>query len=119
MRDFPYSKLGIRGELRAVSLFRQIRSLVRFSKGSARARERRSRETRARGYLRVSRFARQTTEKRETARSLDSRILKAKSGQDLELKPYGRGGRPKITIENTGLGELRDLIKRVSIDCFL
>ena len=59
----------------------------RFSKGSARARERRSRETRetraaiwvplpsraislARGHLRVSRFARRTTEKRETARSL-------------------------------------------------
>ena len=54
-----------------------------FSKGSARARERRSRETRetraalpsraislTRGHLRVSRFARRTTEKRETARSL-------------------------------------------------
>ena len=45
----------------------------RFSKGSARARERRSRETRetsraishARGPLRVSQFARRTTEKRE------------------------------------------------------
>ena len=45
------------------------------------ARERRGRETRetreaaignARGYLRVSRFARRTTEKRETARSLNS-----------------------------------------------
>ena len=60
---------------------------LRFSMGSARARERRSRETRetraaiwaplqaraislARGHLRVSRFARRTTEKRETARSL-------------------------------------------------
>ena len=50
----------------------------RFSKGSARARERRSREKRetsraishARGPLRVSQFARRTTEKRETARSL-------------------------------------------------
>ena len=52
-----------------------------FSESNARARERRSRETRetslpsraishARGHLRVSRFARQTTEKRETARSL-------------------------------------------------
>ena len=69
--------------LRAVSLF-----FFRFSKGSARTRERRSRETRetrvaaffvplpsraishARGHLRFSRFARRTTEKRETARSL-------------------------------------------------
>ena len=51
----------------------------RFSESNARARERRSRETRetraaaishARGHLRVSRFARPTTEKRETARSL-------------------------------------------------
>ena len=57
----------------------------RFSESNARARERRSRETRetkaavplpsraishGRGHLRVSRFARQTTEKRETARSL-------------------------------------------------
>ena len=52
-----------------------------FSESNALARERRSRETRetraaaraishARGHLRVSRFARQTTEKRETARSL-------------------------------------------------
>ena len=47
----------------------------RFSESNARARERRSRETRetrARGHLRVSRFARRTTEKRETARSLSS-----------------------------------------------
>ena len=48
----------------------------RFSPESdARARERRSRETRAishaRGHLRVSRFVRRTTEKRETARSLE------------------------------------------------
>ena len=67
----------------------------RFSESNARARERRSRETRetraaareekrvsffvplpsraishARGHLRVSRFARRTTEKRETTRSL-------------------------------------------------
>ena len=53
----------------------------RFGKGSARARERRS-ETRAaalpsraishaRGHLRVSRFARRTTEKREAARGLN------------------------------------------------
>ena len=72
--------------LREVSLF------FRFSASNARARERRGCETRetravareekffvplpsraishARGHLRVSRFARQTTEKRETARSL-------------------------------------------------
>ena len=51
----------------------------RLSKSGARARERRSRETRQtraaaisheRGHLRVSRFARRTTEKIETARSL-------------------------------------------------
>ena len=52
----------------------------RFSKESARAREWRSRETRetraaarishARDPLRISRFARRTTEKRETARGL-------------------------------------------------
>ena len=54
----------------------------RFSpESNARARERRSRETRetplpsraishARGHLRVSLFVRRTTEKRETARSL-------------------------------------------------
>ena len=50
----------------------------RFSESNARARERRSRETpetrasHARGHLRVSCFARRTTEKRGTARSLTS-----------------------------------------------
>ena len=44
----------------------------RFSESNARGRERRSRDTQnkgsqARSHLRVSRFARQTTEKRETA----------------------------------------------------
>ena len=47
----------------------------RFSESNARARERRSRPyhaiSHARGHLRVSRFARRTTEKRETACSLD------------------------------------------------
>ena len=57
----------------------------RFSESSARARERRSRETRetrvsrtfnhARGHLRVSRFARRTSEKRKTACSLDPVVL--------------------------------------------
>ena len=42
----------------------------RFSESNARARERRSAISHARGHLRVSRFARRTTEKRETARSL-------------------------------------------------
>ena len=42
----------------------------RFSESNARARERRSAISHARGHLRVSRFARWTTEKRETARSL-------------------------------------------------
>ena len=49
----------------------------RFSESNARARERQCRETRetraishARGHLRISRFARRTTEKREAARSL-------------------------------------------------
>ena len=62
--------------------YEQTLFLFRFSNGKARARERRSRETLetraapsraislARGHLRVSRFARRTTEKRETARSL-------------------------------------------------
>ena len=52
----------------------------RFSESNARARERRSCETRetraARGHLRVSRFARRTTEKRETTRSLENRRKK-------------------------------------------
>ena len=52
----------------------------RFSESNARARERRSRETRetraALGHLRVSRFARRTTEKRETACSLENRRKK-------------------------------------------
>ena len=42
----------------------------RFSESNARAQERRSAVSHARGHLRVSRFARRTTEKRETARSL-------------------------------------------------
>lgn len=37
-----------------------------------------------------------------------SRDFEEKSGQDSELKPYGRGGMPKITIENTELRELQD-----------
>ena len=52
----------------------------RFSESNARARERRSCETRetraARGHLRVSRFARRTTEKIETTRSLENRMKK-------------------------------------------
>ena len=66
------------GRLRAVYHFS-----FRFSESNARGRERQSRETRetrashARGHLRVSCFARRTTEKRETARSLTSgRIAK-------------------------------------------
>ena len=61
------------GRLRAVYHFS-----FRFSESNARGRERQSRETRetrashARGHLRVSCFARRTTEKRETARSLTS-----------------------------------------------
>ena len=53
----------------------------RFSESNARAREWRSRETRetraqhARGRLRVSRFARQTTGKRETPRSLMRKLI--------------------------------------------
>ena len=59
--------------------YEQSLFLLRFSESNACARERRSRETRetreaaignARGHLRVSRFVRRTTEKRETARSL-------------------------------------------------
>ena len=61
------------GRLRAVYHFS-----FRFSESNARGRERQSLETRetrashARGHLRVSCFARRTTEKRETARSLTS-----------------------------------------------
>ena len=61
------------GRLRAVYHFS-----FRFSESNARGRERQSRETsetrasHARGHLRVSCFARRTTEKRETARSLTS-----------------------------------------------
>ena len=61
------------GRLRAVYHFS-----FRFSESNARGRERQSRETRetrashARGHLRFSCFARRTTEKRETARSLTS-----------------------------------------------
>ena len=61
------------GRLRAVYHFS-----FRFSESNARGRERQSRETREtrashpRGHLRVSCFARRTTEKRETARSLTS-----------------------------------------------
>ena len=65
---------------RAVSPIDREQSLFlfRFSESNARARVRQSRERRlpshaishARGHLRVSRFPRWTTEKRETARSL-------------------------------------------------
>ena len=77
--------------LRAVSLF----NFFRFCKGSARARERQSRETsetraavtRVAHDLRVSRFARRTAEKRETARSLST----SSPGLFPQKKPWGRG----------------------------